>query len=69
MLHILPAQRKLVETLMYEWHDSRVILSNQKSVFTQIVSIFTCRKTGLNAGGKTRNIAFQHILQLHGVFC
>ena len=41
------------------WHDSRVILSNRR----QYSRNFICRKTGLNVGDKTRNIAFQHVLQ------
>ena len=45
------------------WRDSRVILSNQKSVFTQLAETFICCKTGLNEGGKTRNIAFQLVFQ------
>ena len=39
------------------WRDSHVILSNQKSVFTQLTATFSGCKTGLNVGGKTRNIA------------
>ena len=35
------------------WRDSRVILSNQKSVLTQIAASFGCCKTSLNLGGKT----------------
>ena len=41
------------------WHDSRVILSNRR----QYLRNFICRKTGLNVGDKTRNIAFHHVLQ------
>ena len=37
------------------WRDSRVKLSNQKLVFTQL--------TGLNVGDKTRNFTFQLVLQ------
>ena len=40
------------------WHDSRVILYNQKSVFKQLATTFICCKTGLNVRGKTRNVAF-----------
>ena len=39
-------------------HGSRVILSNQKSAFKQPAATFICCNTGLNMGGKTRNIAF-----------
>ena len=37
------------------WRDSRVKLSNQKLVFTQL--------TGLNVGDKTRNFTLQLVLQ------
>ena len=40
------------------WRDSRLILSNQKSVFKQL-----CCLTGLNMGGKTRYIAFNSFVQ------
>ena len=43
--------------------NSRVLLSNQKSVFTQLAANFVCCKTGLNVGGKTCNIAFQLVFQ------
>ena len=49
MLRVLPSRT---------WHDSRVILYNQKSVFKQLAATFICCNTGLNVGGKTRNIAF-----------
>ena len=39
------------------WRDFCVILSNQKSVFTQLAATFSGWKTGLNVAGKTRNIA------------
>ena len=42
---------------------SRVILSNQKSVFTQLAATLICCKTGLNVGAKTRNIRFAAMLQ------
>ena len=38
--------------------DSRTILSNQKSVFTQLTVTFICCKTDLNVGSKTRNLLF-----------
>ena len=38
-------------------HGSRVILSNQTSVFKQLAATFICCNTGLNVGGKTRIIA------------
>ena len=44
------------------WRDSRVILSKQKSVFTQLAATFSGCNTGLNVGGKTRNIAIQSTL-------
>ena len=44
------------------WRDSCVMLSNQKSVFTQLAVTFFFFETGLNVGGKTRNIAFQLVL-------
>ena len=43
------------------WRDYRAILSKQKSVLTQFNLIFC--NTGLNVCGKTRNIAFQLVLQ------
>ena len=43
--------------------DSRVILSNKKSVFAQHAATFTCFKTGLNGGVKKSNIAFEHVLR------
>ena len=43
--------------------NSRLLLSNQKSVFTQLAADFICYKTGLNVGGKTCNIAFQLVFQ------
>ena len=45
------------------WRDSCVILSNQKFEFTQLATTLFCYQTGLNMGGKTCNIAFQHVLQ------
>ena len=45
------------------WRDSRVILSNKKSVLAQHAATFTCFKTGLNGGVKKRNIPFQHVLR------
>jgi len=42
------------------WRDSRVILSNQKSVFTQHAGTFIYCKIPFNVGGKTCNIALQH---------
>ena len=44
-------------------HDSRVILSNKESVFSQHAATFTCFKTGLNGGVKKCNIAFEHVLR------
>ena len=41
------------------WRGFRIILSKQKSVFTQLAVTFICCEKGLNVGGKTRNIAFQ----------
>ena len=41
------------------WHDSSVILSNQKSVSTKVPATFICCKTGLNMGYKTCYIALQ----------
>ena len=48
------------------WHDYRVILSNQKSVFTQLAALTSiCCKTDLNMGGnKTRIIS-----SLFNMFC
>ena len=43
--------------------NSRLLLSNQKSVFTQLAANFICCKTGLNVGGKTRNIAIQLVVK------
>ena len=43
--------------------NSGVILSNEKSVFTQLAATLICCKTGLNVGGKTRNICFAAMLQ------
>ena len=43
--------------------NSGVIVSNQKSVFTQLAATLICCKTGLNVGGKTRNIRFAAMLQ------
>ena len=40
------------------WRDSGVMLSNQKSVFTQLAVTFVFFETGLNVGGKTRNTLF-----------
>ena len=45
------------------WRDSRVILSNNKSVLAQHAATFNCFKTGLNGGVKKRNTAFQHVLR------
>ena len=45
------------------WRDSRVILSNKKSVFAQHAATFTCFKTGLNGAVKKCNIAFEHVLR------
>ena len=42
--------------------DSRSILSNQKSVFTQLTVTFICCNTDSNVGSKTRNMFFK-------VFC
>ena len=42
---------------------SRVLLSNQKSVFTLLAANYICCKTGLNVDGKTSNIAFQLVLK------
>ena len=39
-------------------NDIRLILSNRKSVFKQLAATFICCKTGLNVGGKMRNIPF-----------
>ena len=75
MLRVLPAQGKLILQQVTEWRnffvwrDSRVLLCNQKSVFTQIAASFICCKTGLSVGGKTRNIAFQHVRQQWAHFC
>ena len=51
------------------WRDSRVILSNQKSVFTQLAKkkknlkkpgqTHQCCNTGLNVGGKTCNVTVE----------
>ena len=54
MFRFLPAQGKLgLQQVLYSrvWRDFRVMLSNQKSVFTQLV--------GLKVGGKTVSIAFE----------
>ena len=51
------------------WRDSRVILYNQKSVFMQIAACFVCCKTGKKLGGKTSNIASQHVLQQLAHIC
>ena len=40
-------------------HDSRVLLSNQKLVSTQLAATFICCNTGLNMGYKTCYIALQ----------
>ena len=75
MLRVLPAQGKLILQQVTEWRnffvwrDSRVLLCNQKSVFTQIAASFICCKTGLSVGGKTRDIAFQHVRQQWSHFC
>ena len=45
------------------WRDSRVILSNKKSVFAQHAATFTCFKTGLNGGVQKCNIAFEPVLR------
>ena len=36
----------------FVWRDSRIILSNQKSVFTQLAATFICFNTDLNVDGK-----------------
>ena len=41
------------------WHDSSVILSDQKSVSTQLVATLICCPTGLNMGYKTCYIPLQ----------
>ena len=43
--------------------DSRTVLSNQKSVFTQLTVTFICCKTDSNVGSKTRNMLFKHVRQ------
>ena len=46
------------------WRDSRVILSNQKSVFEQLATTsFVARQVSMGVSGKTRKIAFQLVLQ------
>ena len=63
MFRFLPAQGKLgLQQVLYSrvWRDFRVMVSNQKSVFTQLVrSNLICCKTGLKVGGKTVNVAFE----------
>ena len=61
MLSVLPAQGKPVlhaASDVNPVHGSRVIISNQKSVFKQLAATFICCKNGLNEGGKMRNVAF-----------
>ena len=63
MFRFLPAQGKLgLQQVLYSrvWRDFRVMLSNQKSVFTQLVATwFVARQAGLKVGGKTVSIAFE----------
>ena len=46
-----------------EWRDPRIILSNQKSALTQLVTTWFAARQGWFMKGKTRNIAFQFVLQ------
>ena len=66
-MRVLPAQGKIVLKQVRNsrvWRNCRVILSNQKSVYTLDLQqvLFFC-KTGLNMGGKTCNIAIQLVFQ------
>ena len=45
------------------WHNSRVILSNQKLVFTQLATSWFVTRQVWAWVSKTRNIAFQLVLQ------
>ena len=57
-----PRQTCFVARAVRVWRDSNVILSSEKSVFT-LSSNLICGKAGLNVGGKTCNIAFNHVPQ------
>ena len=54
ILRVLPVKDKLfLQQLRHNFrasHVSRVILFNQKSVFTQLAVTFICCKTGFNVG-------------------
>ena len=65
-----PFYRTKVNLLYSEWRNSsvsrdfRVILSNSKSVFTQLATTgFVARQVWLFTGGKTRNIVIQLVLK------
>ena len=46
------------------WHDSRVTLSNQKSVFTQLATTWFAARQVWFLRGTTRNIAIQLVLHI-----
>ena len=61
MLHVLPTQGKLIWSTSRVWRDSRVILSNQKSVSRQLANFVVTRQVW--------TWVVKHVTPLFNTFC